>query len=71
MFVSPRRTSWMRSDAWWERLPGSAPRVSAHLVWGRRRVGKTALLEEFSGERRTVFHTASRPAGGRRAETAG
>jgi AAA+ ATPase superfamily predicted ATPase len=39
---------------WWER-PGSA----LGLVWGRRRVGKTALLQEFSRSRRTVFHTAA------------
>ena len=44
---------------WWE-LPGSR----LGLVWGRRRVGKTALLEEFSRDRRTVFHTAAgRPVG--------
>jgi uncharacterized protein len=44
--------------AWWER-PGAA----LGLVWGRRRVGKTSLLEEFAREKRTVFHTgAGRPA---------
>ena len=43
---------------WWER-PGSA----LGLVWGRRRVGKTSLLEEFARDKRTVFHTgAGRPA---------
>ena len=32
------------------------------LLWGRRRVGKTALLQHFAGGKRTVFHTgAGRP----------
>jgi len=41
-------------DRWWRR-PGSA----LGLVWGRRRVGKTALLQEFARTRRHVFHTAA------------
>ncbi|HZL47915.1 MAG TPA: ATP-binding protein [Solirubrobacteraceae bacterium] len=45
---------------WWE----GSPRAGAvALVWGRRRVGKTALLSAFAKDRRTVFHTgAGRPA---------
>ena len=44
---------------WWEGPPGG--RMA--LVWGRRRVGKTALLGAFAQGRRTVFHTgAGRPA---------
>ncbi len=39
---------------WWE-----APGSSLALVWGRRRVGKTALLQEFAAERRVVYHTAA------------
>lgn len=43
---------------WWEQ-PGAA----LGLIWGRRRVGKTSLLEEFARDKRAVFHTgAGRPA---------
>ncbi len=46
-------------NRWWEGPPGG----SMALVWGRRRVGKTALLDAFAEGRRTVFHTgAGRPA---------
>ncbi|MFN2568864.1 MAG: ATP-binding protein [Candidatus Dormibacteria bacterium] len=46
-------------QAWWDR-----PGAGLGLVWGRRRVGKTALLAHFAEGRRTVFHTASgRPVG--------
>lgn len=45
--------------SWWER-PGS----SMGLVWGRRRVGKTSLLQQFAQGRRHVFHTGTgRPPG--------
>jgi hypothetical protein len=41
---------------WWE----DSPRVGRiALVWGRRRVGKTALLSAFAKDRRTVFHTGA------------
>jgi AAA+ ATPase superfamily predicted ATPase len=53
VFVN-RESELARLVDWWDR-PGSA----LGLVWGRRRVGKTALLEEFSRSRRTVFHTAA------------
>ncbi len=41
---------------------GLATSEQAALLWGRRRVGKTALLQRFADGQRTVFHTgAGRP----------
>ncbi len=53
MFVN--RTNELRAlERWWDE-----PGARLGLLWGRRRVGKTALLQEFAGSRRTIFHTAA------------
>jgi AAA+ ATPase superfamily predicted ATPase len=52
-----RATELQALEGWWERPSGALG-----LIWGRRRVGKTALLQEFATARRTIFHTgAARP----------
>jgi uncharacterized protein len=42
-------------EDWW-RQPSQG---ALGLVWGRRRVGKTRLVEHFTEGRRAVFHTAA------------
>jgi uncharacterized protein len=54
MFVN-RSTELDALTRWWEEE--AAGRIA--LVWGRRRVGKTALCNEFARHRRTVFHTGA------------
>jgi AAA+ ATPase superfamily predicted ATPase len=57
MFVN-RREELAALAQWFD---GANGRIA--LVWGRRRVGKTALLNAFAEGRRTIFHTgAGRPA---------
>src|SRR5919206_3407964 len=46
-----RERELARLESWWARSERFA------LVWGRRRVGKTALLRWFARDRRVVFHT--------------
>lgn len=47
-----REAELEKLEAWWAR-----PGASAGIVWGRRRVGKTALIQHFAADRPTVFHT--------------
>jgi uncharacterized protein len=54
MFVN-RSTEFDALSRWWDQ--GATGSIA--LVWGRRRVGKTALCDEFARARRTVFHTGA------------
>lgn len=54
MFVN-REAELAALERWW-----NAPGAAMAVVWGRRRVGKTALLERFASGRPTVFHTGAR-----------
>lgn len=52
-----RERELKRLDDWWR-----DPDAILGLVWGRRRVGKTALMQEFSRDKQVIFHTGtSRP----------
>lgn len=61
MPVRPRQTFVNRERElaalrlWWEGPEGG----QLALVWGRRRVGKTALLRRFAEGRRSIFHVCA------------
>lgn len=50
-----RHDELARLEEWWARARGG----SIGLVWGRRRVGKTLLAQQFAAGKRAVFHTAA------------
>jgi AAA+ ATPase superfamily predicted ATPase len=53
-----RESELEQLETWWSRSGAGIA-----IVWGRRRVGKTALIEQFAAGRPTVFHTGGgRPA---------
>jgi len=52
-----RETELGQLRAWW-----GSPGAGIGVLWGRRRVGKTALLQHFAADLPAIFHTgASRP----------
>lgn len=53
-FVNRERELKSLAD-WWAR----AQRGSLALVWGRRRVGKTALIKQFAQDKDAMFFTGS------------
>lgn len=64
MFIN-RTKELAALESWWNGDGAADPTIATAggtgriaLVWGRRRVGKTALLNAFAETRRTVFHTA-------------
>jgi len=57
MSIVGRNSELELLEKWWKR-----PDEGMAIIWGRRRIGKTALAEAFSEGKRVLFHTGTNSA---------